>query len=175
MKKLNKDETKEITKEIYESENMQEFIAKEYDMYSFLDKVLEVRKKCAIDKTIYYDDETEAPDVTEEFFIEYNMSNFYSAYHILEKDNFNKPIVIYNYSNNNKIIAVCQRKYYCDYLQEVEDYKRKGIFVCTLNDEQIDEYNEIMEEKKAEYIERLKKYYKKYRDKISVIGYWANR
>ena len=44
-----------------------------------------------------------------------------------------------------------------------------------MTDEEIKEYNNIVENINKDYDERLEKYFKKYRDKIYAIGYWANR
>ena len=48
-------------------------------------------------------------------------------------------------------------------------------FVRELTQEEINEIIEFTNTLKEEYIERLKKYYKRYNKNIHVQGYWANR
>lgn len=44
-----------------------------------------------------------------------------------------------------------------------------------MTNEEIQEYNKICDEFMNNYIERLKKYFKKYNKNICCVGYWANR
>lgn len=44
-----------------------------------------------------------------------------------------------------------------------------------LSDEENEQFINIMYELKENYIKRLKTYYKRYADKITTYGYWANR
>ena len=75
---LNEEESKEIAKKLWDSEDMQKYIISKYDFYRFKDGLiieLEKVKKISIDKVFYYDDEFEAPEITEKNFISYNMKN----------------------------------------------------------------------------------------------------
>ena len=72
---------------------MIDYCMKKYDYYMFEDKLIEFEnfKKWSIDKTIYYDDETERPELTLDYFIEYNTKytnkNYDFDYWYLVKNN----------------------------------------------------------------------------------------
>ena len=77
--KLNLEETKELAAQLWNTPSMQEHIIDKYDFYKTNDGlILELEKvnKISIDKTLWYDDETEAPEATENYFIIYNKKNF---------------------------------------------------------------------------------------------------
>ena len=122
-------------------------------------------EKPTIDSDLWFDDEQPIPELTEELFINYNMSNLHN---ISEKDGL--KTYIYNpYTGNNpyNVVKASQSSYAIRY--DGDTFKRH------LNDEEeafiIDLDNEI----KDKYIKRLKNYFKRYRNKIYCRGYWVNR
>ena len=177
---LTKEETRELAKTLWQSEDMQDFIVDKYDFYRTNDGLileLEKVKKISIDKTIWYDDETEAPTLTENYFVIYNRKNFpsRSLENYLEEAeslrtrgfasgqyDYEGIYFICNSSNNN-IVA-------CNWFDEKNKY-----FKRYLTQEEQQEYIELMEERKNQYIDRVKAYYKRYNKHISVSGYWVNR
>lgn len=181
MKLLNDMETKEIAKQLWEKEDMQKFLMEKYDFYKLSDGlVIELEKvnKISIDKTMYYDDEYEAPEKTEQNFIYYNRSNFPARgleNYLEEKKNLQtrgfasgrydyKGIYLrLNYNNNDVVVN-------CNWFDEKDKF-----FKRYLTEKEEKEYIELMKERQAKYIERLKKYFKRYGKNISTYGYWANR
>ena len=179
--KLTKEETKELSKTLWQKEDMQDFIVNKYDFYKTNDGlIIELEKvnKISIDKTIWYDDETEEPTLTEALFISYNMSNepSRSLSNYLEeverlrinrcasgRYDFRGIYFVECNSSNKNIVA-------CNWFDEKDKY-----FKRYLTQEEQREYIELMEDRKNQYIERLKKYYKRYNKNIYCQGYWANR
>lgn len=179
--KLTLEETKEVAAQLWNTASMQDFIIDKYDFYKTSDGLLlELEKvnKISIDKTIWYDDETEAPTLTENYFVIYNRKNFPSRSlenYLEEADRLKTNGCAsgqYDYegiyfiecnSSNNNIVA-------CNWFDEKNKY-----FKRYLTQEEQQEYIELMEERKQQYIERLKTYYKRYNKHISVSGYWVNR
>jgi hypothetical protein len=178
---LTKEETKELAKTLWDSESMQDFIVDKYDFYRTNDGLileLEKVKKISIDKTIWYDDETEAPTLTEALFVRYNMSNepSRSLENYLEEAerlrtqgcasgryDYEGIYFIQHYEGDSKTVS-------CHWSDEKDKY-----FKRYLTQEEQQEYIELMEERKNQYIERVKSYYKRYNKHIHVSGYWANR
>lgn len=177
MRELEKNEVIELSKKLWDSKKMQKYLQGDFIYYELENGgIIHLKKKCSIDNTIYYDDETEAPNVTENFFIHYNMKNFYSEYHeIIQEYECTPPYLIYNYCNNKDIVAVCSYKNIADYEKQLKWAKNKDLFVRFMTKEEQEEYKQIIENVKNKYIERLKKYYKRYNNKITTYGYWANR
>ena len=179
--KLTLEETKEVAAQLWNTASMQDFIIDKYDFYKTSDGlILELEKvnKISIDKTIWYDDETEEPEATEKFFINYNMSNDPSRNlrNYLEEAerlrtngcatgryDYEGIYFIQHYTGNENIVS-------CNWFDEKDKY-----FKRYLTAEEQQEYIELMEERKQQYIERLKTYYKRYNKHIRVSGYWANR
>lgn len=56
-----------------------------------------------------------------------------------------------------------------------DDHSYKLGFKRYLTDDEAQEIKKLVELLKADYIKRLKTYYKRYGDKITTHGYWANR
>jgi len=177
MRELEKNEVIELSKKIWEHEDMQKYTQLNFNFYQLKNgEILQFinYKKIPISKTIYYSDEYEEPKVTEDHFINYNMRNFYSEIHEMNiKYDYTKPYLIDNYGRN--IASVCTNEYVADYDNNLEWARKKGLFIRFLTDEEIEEYKLIVEDIKKNYIERLKKYYKKYFNKIKTCGYWADR
>lgn len=176
----NKPITDEKRKELEEKDNINNF--KRYSIYMFEDGYyFIVDTKTHIDSTIYYDDETPTPNVTEEFFIHYNMGNLSFDFDDWKKEVNDlktigccsgrvelKPFINKSYSNDSKNV-------YLVFWQYCGNSRRDALTVRDLTDDEINDILEISNQEKQNYIERLKKYYKKYNNKIYTHGYWANR
>ena len=161
---------------------MQDYLLKSYDFYKTKDGlILELEKvnKISIEKTMYYDDETEAPEVTENNFILYNRYNIPGRNleeYLKEKERL-----------NNNGCASGQYDYNGIYFTS-HYYKHENVVACGwaydkderyfkryLTIEEEKDFIELMNDRKEQYIERLKKYWKRYGDHVSTFGYWANR
>ena len=181
MKLLNKEEAMKIAKEIWEHEDMQQYYVSKYDFYQLSDGlVMELEKvnKISIDKTIYYDDETDAPTINEENFLYYNRSNYparnLDAY-LEEKENlfkngcasgrydYNGIYLRKAFDDNNQLV-------HCSWFDEKDKY-----FKRYLTKEEEQDFITLANERQEKYIERLKKYFKRYAKNVTTYGYWANR
>lgn len=179
---LSEEEKREIAKELWNSTDMQDYIIKSNDFYKTKDGlILELEKvnKISIEKTMYYDDETEAPEVTENNFILYNRYNVPGRNleeYLKEKERLNNNGCasgqydyqgIYftaQYYTNEKVVA-------CGWAHD----KDERYFKRYLTPEEEKDYIELMQNRKDQYIERLKKYWKRYGQHVTTHGYWANR
>lgn len=182
---LNEDEARKIAEDLWETKKMQDYLIDTYDFYRLKDGLiieLEKVKKISIDKTMYYDDEYEAPDVTEKNFISYNKSNVPGRNledYLQEKEklqtqgcatgryDYNGIYLNESYTNNKYMV-------YCDWHDRDNNYSR-GIFKRYLTPEEEKEYIELIKERQEQYIERLKKYFERYGKHVTTYGYWANR
>ena len=178
LKLLNEEETKEIAKLKWNSEKMQKYIIDTYEFYKTKDGLileLEKVKKISIDKTMYYDDEYEAPEVTEKNFIIYNRHNIPGRNleeYLQEKENLKtRGFASGRYDYNGM--------YFNDYGNVQVGigwaYEKDKYFKRYLTPEEENDYIELMKERKEQYIERLKKYFKRYGKHVTTYGYWANR
>lgn len=176
MKKLEEAEARKYLSDSWNSEKMIDWEIKNFYFYQLGDGlVLEFRKKPSIDKTIYYDDETEKPKVTENYFIYYNRHNMNEYATIEEYKEETKPYFMQKNCNNKKSTCLNTHEYIANYENNLKWAKDKNYFQRYATKEEVKEYNEICEELKKEYIERLKKYYKRYNKNITTYGYWVNR
>ena len=175
------EEVEEIAKAKWNSPKMQDFIKKSYDyiitsegFYIELEKI----SKLSIDKTMWYDDEYDAPDKNENNFINYNM----------RMRNPMKHIEAYLEEKSRLLKNGCASGRYDYEGFYIETYKEgkqayisfydetSGEKIRYLNKEEEKEYIEIMKYYKEKYVERLKKYWKRYGEKfVWAEGYWANR
>lgn len=182
LKKLTTEEVEELAKELWKDKKMQEFIIDKYDFYKTNDNlIIEFEKvnKISITKTLWYDDEQEDPGNSEANFLIYNRSNTpgrsLEAY-LEEKENLNKNgcasgrydykgiYFVAHYYNNDDIVS-------CGWVDEKDKY-----FKRYLTEEEQEDFIQLEKERKAQYIERLKKYYKRYGQKyVRTEGYWVNR
>lgn len=177
---LNETEKREIAAELWKDPKMQDYLISKYDFYKTSDGlIIELEKvsKITINKTMYYDDETEAPKVTENNFILYNGHNIPGRnleVYLEEKEKLQTigcATGLYDYkglyfetSYNNSEKMVC-----CAWHDEKRYFKRY------LTEGEQNDYIELMKQRKEQYIERLKKYWKKYGQHVTTYGYWANR
>lgn len=183
LKKLIPEEVGELAKKLWDTPRMQDFIIDKYDFYKTNDGlIIELEKvnKISIDKTMWYDDETEGPEVTENNFIIYNRSNMpgrnLQAY-LEEKENLQKNgcasgrydykgIYFQNIRNDKNYMVGCSWF----------DDKDNNYFVRYLTEEEQKDFIQLQQEREKQYIERLKKYYKRYGQKyVRTEGYWVNR
>ena len=183
LKKLNSEEVKEVARKLWDSEKMQQYIIDSYDFYKTSDGlILELEKvnKISITKTLWYDDEKEDPGKSENVFLSYNRYNVPGRNleeYLKEKENLQKNgcatgrydykgiYFVKHYYNNDNIVD-------CNWFDEKDD----RFFIRYLTDEEMKDYIQLENERKEQYIERLKKYYKRYGQKyVRSEGYWANR
>ncbi len=169
----NKKITLEQEQEIIEKANIKDF--KRYNIYMLNDNYhfIVIDTKWTIDNDLYYDDEQEAPKVTLQYFKTKNQINI--KYNQIENDNMIKPYFMINYSGNDKEVCIKRDIYYSNYCDNLKWAQDKKLFVRFLTDEEIKQYNNIVDELNKEYDKRLENYYKKYNKNIYAIGYWANR
>ena len=123
-------------------------------------------KKPSITKTIWYDDETEAPTLTEEMFVKHNM-RVNSPKPMKNLSYHGDPlIIITQYCNDRTDGNLCGLTY-----DSIERYE--GAVV--VSNELLNEINRIKQELAVKYEKRLRSYYKRYNKSIRVSGYWVNR
>lgn len=169
--------TKKITpeqeKDIIARADIKDF--KRYNIYMLEDNYhfIVIDTKWTIDSDLYYDDEMDAPEVTLEYFKAKNRYNI--KYHKLEDTEYIKPYFMINYCNNDRQLCICSSSRMGNYMNNLEYAKEKNLFVRYLTDEEIKQYNDIVEQLTIEYDERLDKYFKRYNKNIYAIGYWVNR
>ena len=183
LKKLDSEEVEELSKKLWNTPDMQKYIVNTYDFYKTQDGlIIELQKtnKIAIDKTMWYDDETEGPDVNEKNFINYNNSNMpgrnLDAY-LQEKENLKINGCASGRYDYNGIYFV-GINYKQDYLVNCDwfDYdNNKRDFKRYLTIEEQEDFIKLTEERKQQYIERLKRYFKRYGQHVRARGYWVNR
>lgn len=169
----NKKISLEQEKDIIERANIKDF--KRYNIYMLDDNYhfIVIDTKWTIDKDLYYDDEQEAPKVTLEYFKAKNQMNI--KYDKIEKEEIMKPYFMINYNGNDKEVCINRDIYLSNYYDNLKWVQDKKLFVRFLTDEEIEQYNNIVDELNKEYDKRLENYYKKYNKNIYAIGYWANR
>jgi hypothetical protein len=190
MKKIeNYEEFKElylINHKYYKDEDKQEKDTqqafKRYIIYTLDDNYyFMLDNKPTIDNTLYYDDETPEPDKTIDYFINYNLDiNFKYDMNDYKKEieSLNTrgccsgsvelhPFININYYNSKEVYPIFYQ--YCG------NSRRDKNTVRDLTPEEVKQYFDICDDLRANYIERLKKYFAKYNSNISTYGYWANR
>jgi hypothetical protein len=124
--------------------------------------------KPSIDSTLYYNDEY--PDIgnSYETFINYNMKKAPRTYEKFTRFSYyddEKLVIIPQYCTDKTGGRLCAVTY-------KNNDKNQYIEVTP---ELLEQINAAIEEVRADYKKRLDMYYKKYADKISSYGYWANR
>lgn len=140
--------------------------------------ILELENDASISRILWYDDETPTPEKTEQYFLNYNI-NLNLPYrninkYLEEKERLLKTggaSSLYDYDGiyfTNPYTN--QKRIGFDFLYEKDKY-----FVRYMTKEEQSELLEIIKELQNKYIERLKKYYKRYSQNIHVSGYWVNR
>lgn len=130
--------------------------------YDNLNLIIHI-EKFGIDKDLWFDDEMEIPDKTEDLFIQYNIRKI-KRYIATVESNF----YIYKAYKENQDCVIASLTGYSDCICN-------NTFVRYLNDEEKNLMLSIYNDIENKYIERLKKYYKRYNSNIYCRGYWANR
>ncbi len=121
----------------------------------------------SINTTLWFDDELPIPEKTEELFIKENMK-LNGSQLTRYIDNINNAYLYNPYKGvkENLLTVSC-------------DYRADAISNLTYNrDLTADEkvvIKSIIDVLIDKYVKRLKKYYKRYNDKICCCGYWVNR
>lgn len=174
------EEIEEIAKKEWNSPKMQEYIKKSYDFiitkegfYIELEKI----NKISISKTMWYDDETEGPEENETNFILYNMRLNDPAKHITayleEKERlYTMGSASGRYDYNGFYIETYKegKRTYINFYDDTSGEK-----IRYLTEEEQEDYVRIIKDRKEKYIERLKKYFKRYGQHVHASGYWVNR
>ena len=123
--------------------------------------------KPSITKEFYYNDEYDAPDTGYKTFMEKNERNAPQLHNICDIDcKIRKPYFIPQYSNNradNCLVCVT-------YLEAPTDD-----VIREVTESELIQLNEAIAEVRKDYTKRLETYFKRYSDKISTHGYYANR
>lgn len=57
----------------------------------------------------------------------------------------------------------------------MEHDRRRGMVTVEMTDDELEQLGSIIDGMKARYMKRLETYWKRYGDKVSAYGYWANR
>lgn len=162
--------TNDRCKELIDENFIKDF--KRYDLYFTNDnKFIMFDKKITIDNKFYYDDEMDEPENTFKNFFKRNQYNF--KYDLIEYKEYEQPFLIQNYCNDVKQVNIISNSY--DYDNELNYYKKNNYFIRFLTKDEVSEYNLLVNYYKEIFNDRLEKYYNKYKNKISYIGYWVNR
>ncbi|MBQ7030816.1 MAG: hypothetical protein IJN13_00395 [Bacilli bacterium] len=143
-------------------------LMKKYDLFKTQDNyiiVFEYESPC-INKDLWFDDEQPLPELTEELFINYNMRQLNT---IKEKNGLKTFMYNPYYKSENPFNCVrCSQNGYSYAVTE-------NTFIRHLTDEEEKVILALDDEVSEKYLQRLKNYYKRYKDKIYVRGYWVNR
>ena len=123
------------------------------------------KHKPSIDKTIYFDDERERPEVDKEYFIAHNLRYNFSG---LDYDFEKELYLVLTYDKAPEMKALREIKHF-----EIENKRYKDIREITDEEKKI--IKKLLDGFKQDYIKRLNTYWKRYSDKVSTHGYWANR
>lgn len=133
------------------------------------DKFVAVANKWGIDKDIYYDDETDRPEVDFDYFANYNIRDKARMW-ALESNSCNSTARLYiapNYYHDQTNGKLCGLRY----MEDCES-KKDCELVTT---EQLYLINQAEAKVLEDYKKRLAVYWKRYSDKVRTRGYWANR
>lgn len=163
-----------------EQEKTIKYFYKQYILVVTKDNyVIELDKNPTISKTLWYDDELDIPKLSEEYFINYNkmhlphrsMNEYIEEKERLKTDGIASGKYDYNgvyLLNSNNTLKVEFNFYECK-------PSFKPYFIRYLTQEEEKDLFNIIKEIQGNYINRLKKYYARYKKNIHCSGYWANR
>ena len=176
------EEKRQLASILWAKNDMIDYICSTYDYYITNDNYfIEIHKpnKLSIHKTMWYDDETEGPEENENNFILYNMGLNNPARmledYLKEKEHLEKYGSASGRYDYNGIYIVKNRDEVNTVSYNFTDEKNK-YFIRYLTKEEEQDLINIIKENKEKYIERLKRYYKRYGEKyVRAEGYWANR
>ena len=176
------DEVDEIVKDIWSSEHMQQYAKNTHDYYILSDGyILEFEKvnKRSLTTTFYYDDETERPDISFNNFVYYNRHNipfnslkeYLSEKKRLEEHGCATGRYDYKGIYISEKYDNCKNVVFYDFDYE----KNEELFIRYLTQEEQEDFIKIAKQYENAYMERLKRYFKRYGNCIRTHGYWANR
>lgn len=159
------------------------------DDYLDLDGVHVIElEKPSIKSEFYYDDEydsplTDDPEQRKRYFMAENMRRQFKDFGLAEWDEGNRKMDEGQWVSGRHLsepfLAVwpsgeCYPVFFYD-----RDYAHiddaRGMTRIPMTSEQIDGLRDVMEGQRAKFEKRLGTYWKRYGDKVSAHGYWANR
>lgn len=128
------------------------------------------RRLPSIDSTMYYNDEFDAPEIAFKNFESYNLESQSQEFAPLKPEFFafgNKQAATLNF--------ICDHAYKACHLSVEGPRQAFKDGDILLTEAEIALLNTEIEKNKEEYKKRLRTYWKKYQDKVTTYGYWANR
>lgn len=178
-----KDEIKDfLRRRNYDTEKWLDYYAKKNYILDLGDYYIMQELDFAIDSTMYYDDEYAAPSTSKENWKHYNYRLHYRECGVEEwtkkMKEFNKtgstygillkPVIFCNNTRDKQqvIPVFTENRWYGG---------AENLAVRELTKEEIKAIYEMQKLIREKYEKRLEVYYKKYSEKISTYGYWANR
>lgn len=123
----------------------------------------------SVQSTIYYNDETPRPILTEDTFIDYNLKPQWYDKKIESLKDTNNHFYLVKEWSNDKTGQLFSYTLHNEYHPSYQTLIRE----LTTNEKQLIIESLLQSEKK--YIKRLKAYFKRYNHKIRTSGYYANR
>ena len=161
---------------------MQQYAKNTHDYYILSDGyILEFEKvnKRSLTTTFYYDDETERPDISFNNFVYYNRHNipFNSLKEYLSEKKRLQEHGCATGRYDYKGIYISEKYDNCKNVVFYDfDYeKNEELFIRYLTQEEQEDFIKIAKQYENAYMERLKRYFKRYGNHIRAHGYWANR
>lgn len=134
-------------------------------------EIIEVcRKKPEIVSTILYDDETEKPELTKELFLNRNKLNYIDT-ELNESDG--KFFIFKNFESNIKNWERIDKKY--ETHPNFQWKIRNSESFREANEKEIEAIKCEVSIAQKKWNQRLENYWKRYKSKIRVSGYWVNR
>ena len=167
----NEEKIKQISKD-WNTPRMIDYISKHYDYYTTKDNiVIEIEKANSLNliNELWYDDEYEAPEINFDNFLAENNQPFKRLEYLIERAD---GVNIHWYFTR-QLNSLSNVNIFTDW--ELQDNKCGYDFIRELTEHEKKQYLDILSERNNQYLERLKKYYKRYSNKITTHGYWANR
>lgn len=162
-----KDEVREKLINVENNNSYKEYLIKSNNYIIYNDKLIKVCEKTpSIKSTIYYNDECKSPKVNIYNFMKYNLS-------FNKKDKYKKEA--FKYGEYMRLYIYKASNYYTiNYLFGTESCLEEADKI-EVTDELLKEINKVISKSNKRYCKRLRSYYKRYGDKVSTYGYWANR
>lgn len=170
---LTDEEKINFAKSEWQNPKMQDYILTKYNYYKTTDGfIFEIEKanKLSITKTLYYDDEYDAPEINFANFEWHNRHNCNKYDHLKEKAEHEYNKFYFALNGNLKNVYVCvmndwefRENQFCEKItRELTEDEKQDILT-------------LYKQQKDEYTTRLQKYWNKYKNHITTYGYWANR
>ena len=152
--------------------------------YLDLGGIVVVFEQPAIRSTLWYDDETEEPEVCFESFRNYNLhslDDYDFEWWRSERRNMEEGGCCSGAAVSNPFLSIWKgegrprfRSNYRDAADFTADPKNK-LEARPLSDEEIGLIGQACKEQRARFESRLQTYWKRYSKKVRASGYWANR